>query len=142
MKTNTEIASQIFNLVTSTPRALLLSALERELDTLFPQRKQRSAQGSFARTGDPSTSASAAKSVNTAKLEKIVLNTLLSAKRPLTMQEVSDISGVDYKTITPRFKPLRMKGHIQIIGLDRSAGRARQVYQLTSRSLEYTHANA
>ncbi len=70
----------------------------------------------FARNSDPATSHAAAKKVETkvSHLEKLVYEAIVSAgPHGATWNEISQRTGIDKASISPRFKPLRQKGFIQ-----------------------------
>jgi hypothetical protein len=76
--------------------------------------------GAYARRGDPDTSKEAAATVNSAALEALVVDALLS-KPDSSIQDVVEITGERYRSISPRFAPLRRKGLIHVSGKKRAA---------------------
>lgn len=70
----------------------------------------------LARSTDPTTSRDAAKKIDATKLENAVWLALWDAgERGLTANEVVEITGIEYRSVSPRFKPLRGKGAIRLI---------------------------
>ena len=61
-----------------------------------------------ARNTDPDTSHEAAHSVDATALEAIVRQALKN-KGPMTAREISDVTGIDLQTVTPRLAPLAGK---------------------------------
>jgi len=137
---NDVVAGRIMALIASTGTATpsyaasLREDIEKVLNESYPSRRATSAakdgQATW-RTGDMSTSIEAAKTVKVPELERVVLRALHNATKPMTADEVGVITNVPYKTISPRFKPLRRKGMIRIIGTDSSSGRRRTTYLTT-----------
>lgn len=73
--------------------------------------------GAF-REDDPDTSKAAATSVDTAALERIVLDILKG--RPSTTHELADASGIQLVSISPRLAPLCRKGLVEDSGVKRT----------------------
>jgi DNA-binding transcriptional regulator GbsR (MarR family) len=65
--------------------------------------------GAYARNEDPLTSHEAAAQVNVNNLEGIVVDTLLRNPEGLTVDELSEVTGIRDKSISPRMKPLEKK---------------------------------
>lgn len=98
-------------------------------------------EGGAARGSDPQTSQDAAESINAATLFATVVDELREARIGLTTHEIAHRTGISWGTITPRMKPLRLKGLIYDTGLRRSwygspgnppSDRLSIVWQLTS----------
>jgi hypothetical protein len=83
--------------------------------------------GAYARKDDPATSKRAAASVKVNAKEQIVIDTL-TRFGPLTTRQVSEKSGADLQSITPRMKPLEKKG--KIARCDPAPGESRTVWRL------------
>ena len=137
---NDVIAGRIIALIASTRTAApdysaaLSTEIKKLLDHAYPSRRASSAakDGHAAwRNGDLFTSAEAARSVKVPELERVVLRTLQNSISPMTADEVGVITDIPYKTISPRFKPLRQKGLIRVVGTDSSSGRRRTTYMPT-----------
>lgn len=65
------------------------------------------------RYDDPDTSVEAAESVDATRLEAKVLDAIQGQReRGATTREVSEITGMDWGSVTPRCAPLTRKGHI------------------------------
>jgi DNA-binding IclR family transcriptional regulator len=62
-----------------------------------------------ARHSDPETSHAAAESVDTAALERFVLEALRERPDGATSEELADETGLSLVTISPRLKPLEGK---------------------------------
>lgn len=70
-----------------------------------------------ARVTDPETSHDAAKSLETSRLEAIVLDTFKTAPNGLTQDELGDrMPAFTLNTITPRLAPLVRKGFLRVVG--------------------------
>lgn len=68
----------------------------------------------YARTTDPLTSLEAADRVPTTELEALVLQYLCGAYPDgMTSYQVAEASGMSLVTLSPRFKPLEVKGYIE-----------------------------
>jgi hypothetical protein len=66
----------------------------------------------YARTTDPETSHAAAASLSEediARLEREVVVTIRRCRDGATWDEVHDITGIDKASLSPRWKPLRLK---------------------------------
>ena len=71
----------------------------------------------LARATDPETSKEAAQSVDTTKLEQIVLDTIRSFPQGCISQDVeSELAQYRASSITPRYRPLMKKGLIMDTG--------------------------
>ena|SRR5689334_17434043 len=82
--------------------------------------------GAYARRGDPDTSKEAAATVNSAALEALVVDALRS-KPDSSIQDVVEITGERYRSISPRFAPLRRKRLIFVSGKKRAPQTGRTV---------------
>ncbi len=82
--------------------------------------------GAYARREDPHTSKEAAARVNSAALETLVVDTLRS-NPDSSIQDVIEITGERYRSISPRFAPLRRKGLIYVSGKKRATQTGRSV---------------
>ena len=84
----------------------------------------------LARTTDPGTSHAAAASVNVSEMESVVLDAI-RALGDATSWEVSRHVGIERVTVSPRFKPLEVKGLIRRTGKTRpgESGRQSQVWE-------------
>lgn len=84
-----------------------------------------------ARRSDPITSKLAAASVDVTPLEMGVIGAL-KAHGPLTSFEIADILRLSVITISPRMKPLAMKGLIRDSGARRigQSGRKQTVWEM------------
>lgn len=80
----------------------------------------------MARVSDPETSREAAASVDTGRFEQAVVNALRSHPDS-SIQDVVEITGERYRSISPRFAPLRRKGLIYVSGKKRAAQTGRTV---------------
>ena len=80
----------------------------------------------YARREDPDTSKEAAATVNSAALEALVVDALRS-NTDSSIQDVVEITGERYRSISPRFAPLRRKGLIYVSGKKRAAQTGRTV---------------
>lgn len=69
----------------------------------------------LARNSDPATSHRAAARVThkVSKLESAVFRVLKKSKIDLTVREISEISGIDKWSVSPRMVPLELKGLIE-----------------------------
>lgn len=63
-----------------------------------------------ARRTDPDTSHQAAASVDVTHREQQVLDALAAHPGGLTTKEMADVTGVDRLSLSPRMKPLELKG--------------------------------
>lgn len=68
-----------------------------------------------ARRTDPDTSQMAAAALDANPLESLVLETLREFG-PATIEQVAERTGVEWKSISPRFRPLANKGLIRDSG--------------------------
>lgn len=131
---NDVIASTLVAVVArnKTPKRLL-GELESSLNTLLPSRRAKAASRilAVARTGDKKTSVEAAALVNVPKAEARVLRQLHRFAGSLTKHDIAQMIGTQPDNISPRMKPLVRKGLIDEVGVDRSAGRGRTLYQIT-----------
>ena len=82
--------------------------------------------GAYARRGDPNTSKDAAATVNSAALEVLVVDALRS-NPDASIQDVVEITGERYRSISPRFAPLRRKGVIYTSGKKKAVQTGRTV---------------
>jgi len=82
--------------------------------------------GAYARREDPNTSKDAAATVNSAALEALVVDALRSHP-DASIQDVVEITGERYRSISPRFAPLRRKGVIYMSGKKKAAQTGRTV---------------
>jgi hypothetical protein len=66
----------------------------------------------WARNNDPQTSHDAARRITPKvnKLEAETVKVLKEKPEGLTTQEISDATGIEYRSITPRMQPLVRKG--------------------------------
>jgi hypothetical protein len=80
----------------------------------------------MARVSDPETSREAAASVDTGRFEQAVVNALRSHPDS-SIQDVVEITGERYRSISPRFAPPRRKGLIYVSGTKRAAQTGRTV---------------
>jgi len=80
----------------------------------------------MARVTDPDTSKEAAATVNSAALEALVVDTL-RFHPDASIQDVVEITGERYRSISPRFAPLRRKGFIYVSGKKKAAQTGRTV---------------
>lgn len=80
----------------------------------------------MARATDPETSRKAAASVDTGKFERAVVDALRS-NPDSSIQDVVEITGECYRSISPRFAPLRRRGLIYVSGKKRAAQTGRTV---------------
>src|SRR5437868_4849900 len=74
----------------------------------------------MARATDPQTSREAAASVDTGRFEQAVVDALRS-NPDSSIQDVVEITGERYRSISPRFAPLRRKGLIYVSGKKKAA---------------------
>jgi len=86
----------------------------------------------MARATDPETSREAAASVDTGRFEQAVVDALHS-NPDSSIQDVVEITGERYRSISPRFAPLRRKGLIYVSGKKRAAqtGRIVQTWRVS-----------
>ena len=88
----------------------------------------------LARTTDPGTSVAAAISVSPeriSKLQKKVLEGLRLLGGRGTMEEVCEVVGVVWQSLTPRFRPLANKGWIRESGTKKGkSGRDQIVWEI------------
>lgn len=63
----------------------------------------------LARRTDPETSKHAAETLNTAALERVVLEALRERPQGATSEELAEDTGLSLVTISPRLKPLEGK---------------------------------
>jgi predicted transcriptional regulator len=141
---NDEIAAKIAAVVARNKEGHRLQGeIESLLNLLLPSRRARSAARvvAAARIKDKKTSKDAALSVNVAAAEAVVLRTLLRFEGALTSNDIEAMSGKRYGSITPRMSPLRTKGMITEVGVDKSAGRGRTLYQITAEGRQYLAAH-
>lgn len=112
---------------------------EELLDAAYPSRRYRTPKpgAAFARAGDPGTAKVAATQLNVAKLEHDVLQGLARIGTPITMHDFEIRTGMSYRSVTPRMKPLRLKGMVAQAGIDRSAGRPRTLFSITDRGRSF-----
>jgi hypothetical protein len=82
--------------------------------------------GAYARRTDPDTSKVAAGTVNSTDFEAHVLDALRS-NPDSSIQEVVEIVGERYCSVSPRFAPMRRKGLIYVSGRKKSAQTGRTV---------------
>jgi hypothetical protein len=82
--------------------------------------------GAYARREDPATSKEAAITVNSAALEVLVVDALRSHP-DISIQDVVEITGERYRSISPRFAPLRRKGLIYVSGKKKAVQTGRTV---------------
>jgi hypothetical protein len=82
--------------------------------------------GGYARREDPATSKEAAITVNSAALEVLVVDALRS-NPDASIQDVVEITGERYRSISPRFAPLRRKGLIYVSGKKKAVQTGRTV---------------
>lgn len=76
-----------------------------------------SAWHGLARNTDPQTSHDAAASVNTTRLEAIVLEAYRASPRGLTQDELADkLPNIPLNTLSPRLAPLIRKGWLRVDG--------------------------
>ena len=80
----------------------------------------------MARVTDPDTSKKAAATVDSAALEALVVDALRS-NPDASIQDVVELTGERYRSISPRFAPLRRKGLICVSGKKRAAQTGRTV---------------
>jgi hypothetical protein len=80
----------------------------------------------MARATDPKTSREAAASVDTGRFEQAVVDALRSYPDS-SIQDVVEITGERYRSISPRFAPLRRKGLIYVSGKKKAAQTGRTV---------------
>jgi len=73
-----------------------------------------------ARRNDPETSHEAAESLDTTRLQGIVLDALREARHGLITHEIAHRTGISWGTITPRMKPLVKKKLVYDTGRRRS----------------------
>ena len=84
-------------------------------------------RGGLARNSDPITSHQAAASIDAAKLEAQVYKVIFSHGRVgCISDDVKEAMGLDNNSITPRFKPLKNRGHIIDTGWGRPGRSGRQ----------------
>ncbi len=82
--------------------------------------------GAYARREDPNTSQDAATTVNGAALEVLVVDALRSHP-DASIQDVVEITGERYRSISPPFAPLRRKGLIYVSGKKKAVQTGRTV---------------
>jgi len=78
------------------------------------------------RSDDPATSLAAAESINTTKLEEIVLGEL-SKNNGMTSFELAASTGLSLVTVSPRLRPLVRKGAVRDSGIRRTSPSGRNV---------------
>ena len=76
---------------------------------------KRKVEPGLARHTDPDTSKEAAKSINVNPLEQLVVNYLYEHGASTTEEVCAGLS-MEWKTISPRFRPLVNKGKIHEVG--------------------------
>lgn len=72
------------------------------------------------RASDPDTSHAAAESINPSALQGVIIQILVEAQTGLTTHEIARLVHIGYQTITPRMKPMRLKGWVYDTGLRRA----------------------
>lgn len=70
----------------------------------------------LARRTDPETSKHAAEKVDTAALERVVLEALRERPGGATSEELAEDTGLSLVTISPRLKPLERKSRVERAG--------------------------
>ena len=90
-----------------------------DMDDLFsvrPERKNRTPVHKLVRTKDPVTSHEAAKTVDTNRMEQVVLEAIQSFKEEgcISDRVLSKLSHHRYSTVTARYKQLKEKGLIKV----------------------------
>ncbi len=87
----------------------------------------------LARNDDPDTSHEAAASINTTRIERIVLEAFWKSPGGLIAEEVALLTRLPLNTVTPRIAPLVRKGYIIPIGKRKSSsGRNQRVHKWIS----------
>ena len=90
-----------------------------DMDDLFsvrPERKKRTPVHKLVRTKDPVTSHEAAKTVDTNRMEQVVLEAIQSFKEKgcISDRVLSKLSHHRYSTVTARYKQLKEKGLVKV----------------------------
>ncbi|MFL6229319.1 MAG: helix-turn-helix domain-containing protein [Pyrinomonadaceae bacterium] len=80
---------------------------------MHPQQLPFDSTPGGARRSDPDTSRAAARSVDTQRVEQVVLDALKLAPAGLTTEELVDRTGLSLVTVSPRMKPLERKGLVR-----------------------------
>lgn len=88
-------------------------------------KKTREAAAS-ARRGDPRTSKEAAASIEVAPIEQRIVDCLKSFG-PMTTTEITEKSGIEFKTVTPRLRPMERRGVVRATGEYRFHGSRRSM---------------
>ncbi len=78
------------------------------------RQSEAKAETGRARNTDPETSKESAKKVNATSRELIVLKALATCPVGATCQELVDLTGLAWNTLSPRLAPLREKGLIRV----------------------------
>jgi DNA-binding MarR family transcriptional regulator len=89
------------------------------------EKKTRDAAAA-ARRGDPSTSKEAAASLEVAPIEQKILEAL-KKHGPMTTTEITEKSGIAFKTVTPRLRPMERQGLVRPTGESRFHGERRSM---------------
>ncbi|MGH6793077.1 MAG: helix-turn-helix domain-containing protein [Methyloceanibacter sp.] len=94
-----------------------MSGMKSILGDKPPPWAQQQSQA-FARNTDPQTARDAADSITpiVTDLEAAVLAALKTAPRGLTLDELIDATGLEKVTVSPRLRPLCVKGYAKELG--------------------------
>jgi hypothetical protein len=102
---------------------------------LFDVPKPEIQEPAYARNTDPSTAAAAAASMTElrlSRLQKKALRAVIAAGGEAINEEIVELSGEEWKDITPRMRPLANKGMVEEAGTRKaSTNRQQTVWRVT-----------